>query len=117
LIYEVWSFTSLLTGCISRSVHPSLENEGQGFIYKPLVEGETLQERWGNMNERERLAVCIEMKSMAKAWRTLRQDGQQPYLGKRTYLEYLVSTHLIRSSIQQVPSSGWFVLYVRRAMW
>lgn len=64
------------------------EDEGQGFIYMSLVEGETLQERWGNMNELERQAICVELKLMAKAWRTLTQDGQ-------------VSTHPTRNSSQQ----------------
>lgn len=34
------------------------EDEGQRFIYMSLIEGETLQERWGDMNENERLDVC-----------------------------------------------------------
>ncbi|ROT37125.1 phosphotransferase enzyme family protein [Sodiomyces alkalinus F11] len=57
------------------------EDEGQGFIYISLVEGETLQERWGNMSELERQAICEDLRLMAKAWRALEQEGQRPYIG------------------------------------
>lgn len=33
------------------------EDGGQRFIYMSLIEGETLQERWGDMNEHERQAI------------------------------------------------------------
>ncbi|ROT40434.1 hypothetical protein SODALDRAFT_338227 [Sodiomyces alkalinus F11] len=51
------------------------------FIYMSLVEGETLQERWGDMDESERRGVCAELRSMVKAWRALQQDSEQPYIG------------------------------------
>ncbi|WEW58270.1 hypothetical protein PRK78_003738 [Emydomyces testavorans] len=57
------------------------EDGGQRFIYMSLIEGETLQERWGNMNEDERQAVCKELRHMVKAWRALKQDGHDRYVG------------------------------------
>ncbi|KAE8146305.1 kinase-like domain-containing protein [Aspergillus avenaceus] len=39
-----------------------------------LIEGETLQERWSDMNEDERQSVCQELKHMVEAWRTLAPD-------------------------------------------
>lgn len=62
------------------------EHGGQVFIYMSLIEGETLQERWGNMNENERQVVCEELKCMVKAWRLLEQDScswrHDHYVGK-----------------------------------
>ncbi|CAM1503388.1 Fc.00g081640.m01.CDS01 [Cosmosporella sp. VM-42] len=58
-----------------------IEDEGQGFIYMSLVDGETLQERWGTMSEIERQSVCRELKHMAKAWRALKQAKCDPYVG------------------------------------
>ncbi|KAG7150347.1 hypothetical protein HYQ46_000714 [Verticillium longisporum] len=57
------------------------EDEGQGFIYMSLIEGDTLEQRWIDLNEIERQAICAELKPMVKAWRGLKQDGQEPYVG------------------------------------
>ena len=64
------------------------EDGGQRFIYMSLIEGETLQERWGDMNEDERRAVCEELKHMVKAWRALEQDRHGRYM-LRWYLSCL----------------------------
>jgi len=60
------------------------EDGGQVFIYMSLIEGETLEQRWVALNEGERVAVCKELKSMAKAWRSLEHPDhdQTLYLGK-----------------------------------
>ncbi|KAK9854401.1 hypothetical protein MYU51_004419 [Penicillium brevicompactum] len=47
------------------------EDSGQVFIYMSLIEGETLEQRWGALNEEEREAVCRELNGMAKIWKTL----------------------------------------------
>ncbi|KAB8257153.1 phosphotransferase enzyme family protein [Aspergillus pseudonomiae] len=72
------------------------EDGGQVFIYMSLVEGETLQERWGGMNEPERLSVCEELKHMVKTWRTLEQDSHSRYIGSLGGLplnEIFLSSH------------------------
>ena len=61
------------------------EDEGQLFIYMSLVEGETLQERWGTMDVNERLSVCEEARCIVKAWRSLKQDGHDHYIGKSSW--------------------------------
>lgn len=58
------------------------EDEGQGFIYMSLIDGETLQERWASMSEVERQSVCHELKLMTKAWRALKQADCDPYVGQ-----------------------------------
>jgi hypothetical protein len=58
------------------------EDGGQRFIYMSLIEGETVQERWGGMNEDERRAVCEELKHMVKAWRALEPDRHDRYIGE-----------------------------------
>ncbi|KAF4961197.1 hypothetical protein FGADI_434 [Fusarium gaditjirri] len=57
------------------------EDEGQRFIYMSLIEGDTLQIRFGTMEEGERQAVCNELKDMANAWRALSQDETDIYIG------------------------------------
>lgn len=55
---------------------------GQGFIYMQLIQGETLQARWHNLAEPDRLSVCSQLKCMVASWRSLRQDGQECYIGR-----------------------------------
>ncbi|GJN67873.1 phosphotransferase family protein [Purpureocillium lilacinum] len=57
------------------------EDGGQTFIYMSLVSGDTLQARWGSMSESEREAVCQKLRPMVNAWRTLPQEGGEPYVG------------------------------------
>ncbi|POR33125.1 Uncharacterized protein TPAR_06647 [Tolypocladium paradoxum] len=57
------------------------EDGGQRFIYMSLIEGSTLHERWEDMSEAERGAVCEELRCAVKAWRTLEQDKHDRYIG------------------------------------
>jgi hypothetical protein len=50
------------------------EDGGQRFIYMSLIEDETLQERWCDMNEDERRAMCEELEHFVKTWGALEQD-------------------------------------------
>jgi hypothetical protein len=58
------------------------EDGSQGFIYMSLIRGETLMQRWGTLNDEERVAVCKELNGMVKAWRSLEKPDQVPYVGK-----------------------------------
>ncbi|KAF5020383.1 hypothetical protein F66182_7591 [Fusarium sp. NRRL 66182] len=60
------------------------DDGGQQFLYMSLVEGDTLQSRFSTMNESERQAVCKELRSMVKAWRTLTQESDK-YIGKSSH--------------------------------
>ncbi len=57
------------------------EDGGQRFMYMSLVDGDTLQERFRAMNESERQTVCMELRSMVNAWRSLTQESDG-YIGK-----------------------------------
>ncbi|PKY05734.1 hypothetical protein P168DRAFT_130015 [Aspergillus campestris IBT 28561] len=57
------------------------EDGEQVFIYMALVEGETLEKRWGVLNEEEREAICKELNGMVKAWRSLEYPDQGLYVG------------------------------------
>lgn len=57
------------------------EDGGLRFLYMALIEGDTLQRRWGGMAEEERLAVCAEVKDMVKVWRGPEQDENEQYIG------------------------------------
>ncbi|AEO71278.1 uncharacterized protein THITE_2092788 [Thermothielavioides terrestris NRRL 8126] len=48
---------------------------GERFVYMALPEGELLLGRWEGMAEREREAVCAQLKGVVAAWRRLRLDG------------------------------------------
>ncbi|KAF4812382.1 hypothetical protein CGCSCA5_v009226 [Colletotrichum siamense] len=54
---------------------------GQGFMYMSLVEGDTLEERWSEIAEDERLYVCKELRVMVDAWRAWKQDESERYIG------------------------------------
>lgn len=58
------------------------EDGGQVFIYLSLIEGETLGQRWGALNKEEKKAICKELNGMARAWRSLEQPHETPYVGK-----------------------------------
>ncbi|RBR08261.1 uncharacterized protein FIESC28_10295 [Fusarium coffeatum] len=71
------------------------EDDEQGFIYMALIEGDTLQSRFKDMNEEERVGVCAELRLMTEAWRGLSQDASEPYVGsvgKRPVLDYYATT-------------------------
>lgn len=57
------------------------EDGGQTFIYMSLIQGETLLERWSDMNENERRGVCEELRHIVRSWSALTQDNQEPYVG------------------------------------
>ena len=58
------------------------EDEGQLFIYMSLVEGDTLEDKWPNIEEDDRQAICKELRDMVNAWRALPQDKSDVYIGK-----------------------------------
>ncbi|KAK2737105.1 hypothetical protein FQN57_000444 [Myotisia sp. PD_48] len=57
------------------------EDGGQGFLYMSLIEGDTLEERWTDMSEEERQAVCNDIRPLVQAWRGLKQDKDASYIG------------------------------------
>ncbi|KAH9995922.1 hypothetical protein BJV74DRAFT_829021 [Russula compacta] len=57
------------------------EDGGQRFICMSLIEGKTLQERWYDMNEDEKRAICEQLKPLVNAWRALEQDTHDRYIG------------------------------------
>ncbi|RDW93784.1 aminoglycoside phosphotransferase family protein [Aspergillus mulundensis] len=72
------------------------EDDGQVFIYMSLVEGETLEQRWGSLTAEERDSICVELSGMVTAWRSLEQDGQDRYIGslnKQPLNEIFLSGH------------------------
>ncbi|KAK9318377.1 hypothetical protein V1522DRAFT_396820 [Lipomyces starkeyi] len=73
------------------------KDEGQRFIYMSLIEGEALQERWSDIDNNERQAICEELKHLVKAWRALEQDKHDRYigsLGKQSLNDIFLARHL-----------------------
>lgn len=58
------------------------EDTGQGFIYMALVDAPTLAARWTRLTEPEKQAICEELKGMVQAWRGLKQDPGDVYIGE-----------------------------------
>lgn len=54
---------------------------GQGFIYMELVEGDTLDARWQDLDESSRLSICAQLRYMVDFWRQLRQDDGECFIG------------------------------------
>ncbi|KAF4837692.1 hypothetical protein CGCSCA4_v011846 [Colletotrichum siamense] len=52
-----------------------------GFMYMSFVEGDTLEERWSEVAEDERLDVCKEPRAMVDAWSAWGQDQSERYIG------------------------------------
>ncbi|GKT64343.1 phosphotransferase enzyme family protein [Colletotrichum tofieldiae] len=62
-----------------------------------LVEGDTLQARFGSLDESERQAICEEVRAMVNAWRALAQDDPDRYNGQRPLNDIFVNRRLKRS--------------------
>ena len=58
------------------------EDDDQGFIYMALVDAPTLAARWNSLSESERAAICGELRDMVQAWRGLKQDPGDIYIGE-----------------------------------
>ncbi|KAI0007312.1 phosphotransferase enzyme family protein [Xylariaceae sp. FL0662B] len=56
-------------------------DDKQTFIYMSLMDGEPLARRWPDMNGDERRSICKELKHMVNSWRSLKQDGDDRYIG------------------------------------
>ncbi|KAK3307471.1 kinase-like domain-containing protein [Chaetomium strumarium] len=72
------------------------EDSGQGFIYMALVNAPTLAERWDGFTDPVRQTICRELRSMVQAWRGLRQDPSDVYIGavgKLPLNDYLVTDY------------------------
>lgn len=58
------------------------EDGDQTFIYMSLIPGETLQQRWGGLDENERQTICAELRQMVTTWKALRPELDDIYIGK-----------------------------------
>ncbi|KAL9127267.1 MAG: hypothetical protein Q9217_003826 [Psora testacea] len=45
------------------------------FLYMELIEGDTLEHRWDSLLEKEKIAICAQLRRITSAWRELRQDS------------------------------------------
>lgn len=68
---------------------------GETFIYMQLVQGETLEEAWQSLSERDRRDVCEQLRSYVLAWRELRQESEPYYIGKNSTPFCCLITHNI----------------------
>jgi len=52
------------------------------FIYMELVDGETLEQRWGSLSTKERSDICGQLRDIITALRRLEQDPADRFVGK-----------------------------------
>ncbi|PYH71563.1 phosphotransferase family protein [Aspergillus vadensis CBS 113365] len=57
------------------------EDNGQTFIYMSLIEGSTLADRCGSLDDDEKRALCKEVHRFVELLRTLEQDPRDKYIG------------------------------------
>ncbi|KAI0469285.1 phosphotransferase enzyme family protein [Xylaria cf. heliscus] len=57
------------------------QDQGQTFLYMSLVHGDPLHERWPTMTRDERSQICAELRWTANAWKSLKQDEDDCYIG------------------------------------
>ncbi|RAL01363.1 aminoglycoside phosphotransferase family protein [Aspergillus ibericus CBS 121593] len=72
------------------------EDEGQTFIYMSLAEGDTLSNRWDDLSDDARRAICEELNELVNLVRTLEQDPRDMYIGslsKRPLNDIFVMHH------------------------
>jgi hypothetical protein len=82
LWYLRWAFP--LSQVPVPEVYGWCEDEGEVFIYMELVKGVTLEERWEALVEEERGSVCGQLRDIVLALRSLKQDPDDKFLGKKT---------------------------------
>jgi hypothetical protein len=58
------------------------EDDDQGFIYMALIDAPTLAARWNSLSEFEREAICGELRDMVQAWKGLKQESGDIYIGE-----------------------------------
>jgi hypothetical protein len=58
------------------------KDDGQVFIYMELINGVTLEKSWEGLNERDRLAICGQLRCMIDAWRNLGCASDFAFIGK-----------------------------------
>lgn len=57
----------------------------QVFLYMEAIRGKTLEECWPTMHEDNRLDVCRELRTMLDAVRQLKQEPNDPFIGKPSW--------------------------------
>ena len=58
------------------------KDDGQVFIYMELIDGVTLEKSWETLIEKDRLAICQQLRCMIDAWRSLKCDDTSAFIGK-----------------------------------
>ena len=52
------------------------------FIYMELIEGDTLEDRWGDLVREEKLDICAQLRRIVDTLRQLRQDPADRFIGE-----------------------------------
>lgn len=56
-------------------------DDGEVFIYMELIKGDTLEERWDDMDSGEKDSVCTQLRAILTSLRRLQQDPQDSFIG------------------------------------
>ena len=69
-------------------------DQGAAFIYMEYIPGETLEARWDQLSEPERLDICGQLRSMVGRIRTLEQVPGDRFIGRRPRRWLDIRTHV-----------------------
>ncbi|RMD41868.1 hypothetical protein DV735_g3284, partial [Chaetothyriales sp. CBS 134920] len=60
------------------------QDGGEVFIYMELIRGRTLEQRWDQLSEEDRTAICSQLRPMIAALRTIKQSPGEEFIGSIT---------------------------------
>jgi hypothetical protein len=79
----LWALRRLLPSQVPvPEVYGWCEERGEVFIYMELVEGVTLEDRWGSLSTQARIDICEQLRVMLLELRALQQDPNDRFLGE-----------------------------------
>ncbi|EPS35557.1 hypothetical protein H072_11042 [Dactylellina haptotyla CBS 200.50] len=117
----LWAMKEYLSGVVPvPEVYGWYREDEALFLYMELVDGVTLEECWLTIDMEERAAVCAQLGEMVTAWRDLRQDPDDQFLGQigrqpiRDRISHMEAAPRILSSVEDFHDNFLFLLVSRR---
>ena len=79
----LWAIRRLLADAVPvPEVYGWCRDGKETFIYMELIQGDTLEDRWGGLGTEEKVDICAQLRRMVNALRQLRQDPADQFIGE-----------------------------------
>lgn len=82
----LWALRRLLPEVPVPEVYGWCEDGRQVFIYMELIQGDTLEDRWEELVEEDRMQICKQLKLMIGSLNRLEQDPLDNYVGVYSFI-------------------------------